>query len=206
MTRRSVLALVLAFSVVAPIGAQAPSSEAITEATIRTMTTAAIAAGKGNPDKTIDALDKAVKARWGEVYKDPAFLIASPELSAALFSPYMGYRFALKNAVRKQETTDGLPFEEDIAEIRVSPTQMGAPDIIKIVVRRGDQIIEPLTNALFAREFKNRLGAAVMIHTGTVTYPMSAFAPGADVVMTLIPERGQNIVGTMTGKALLKFK
>lgn len=55
--------------------------------------------------------------------------------------------------------------------------------------------MQPLRTTLVPRQMVTRIGAKEVIHSGEVVYPLSAFAPGAGVTVTVvaIPASGPNI-------------
>ena len=100
---------------------------------------------------------------------------------------------------------DRVPFLSAVA-VMIEPKELGAPDIIKVVVQRDGQIVEPLASTLLPREFKSRMGAVQVIHSGMVTYSLSAFAPSGTVIVTAIPESGQNLRIALDSALLARLK
>ena len=82
--------------------------------------------------------------------------------------------------------------------VSVQPKQIGSPDIEKIILQRNGKVVPPLRTTLIAREMVTAIGAKSMIHSGVVTYPLSAFEPGVGVTVTItaIPAFGSNITRT----------
>src|ERR1044072_3563494 len=169
------------------LGAQAP--EPITQDALREITATAVNAGGGDLGKTMNAFDKAVKAKWGSLDEYPIPLLVTEAIKAAIITPYGSFRSDLREHLRKLEPTDGVKYPDDVV-IAIVPEQIVAPDIEKVVVQRDGAIVEPTENQLEPHEVKNRLGATTPLHAGQVGYPRSAFAPGANVVVTLVPAAG----------------
>jgi hypothetical protein len=86
--------------------------------------------------------------------------------------------------------------------VQVEPQQIDAADIIKLVVQRDGVAVAPLSGKLEPRSLKTRMGAERVIHAGTLFFPCSAFAAGATVTITAIPESGANIVTRVTSEDL----
>lgn len=167
----------------------------------------AVKAGAGNPDKTIDALDKAVKARFGDFSTAPVVLLTNESSAiSAILPPYLEYRVDLRKRIRKMESLDGLALA-DFVNIALEPTRVDDLDIEKIVVQRDGHVVEAISNTLAQRPFTNRLGATFTLHSGEVHYPVEAFTPGASVTVILIPVSGtRNIEKTLDPKTLAKMK
>jgi hypothetical protein len=182
-----------------------PAQGNITMEALRPLVTAAAAEANNHPEKTVDALDKAVRARWGEFDNKVVVLFNTKALTAILSGPYVNYRYELQAALRKMNPINDLPFE-DYFTIEVAPYQIDSPDIEKIVVQRDGQTIEPLANELQPKEFATRLGGKTMLHAGRITYPLNAFAPNGMVTVTLIPASGNNIVTKLESKRLARLR
>jgi hypothetical protein len=120
-------------------------------------------------------------------------------------SPYLNYRFGFSEALRKMEPLETVPFAPWMSVV-VTPETINAPDVIKVVVTRNGQLVTPVSSTLSPREFRNNFGAATTLHAGYVAFPREAFAPGGLVVVTLIPESGQNMVTPLKVEWLDRFK
>lgn len=51
-----------------------------------------------------------------------------------------------------------------------------------------------------------RMGAKTVLHSGTVLHTCATFASGATVKVTVVSERGGNMVKTVTSDELARFK
>ncbi len=83
---------------------------------------------------------------------------------------------------------------------------MDAPDIIKVVLKRNGEIIQPNWSTLEPHVFTNKMGASTTLHAGDVEFPCSAFSPDGTVTITAIPESGINIVKVLGPNDLKPFK
>lgn len=126
-------------------------------------------------------------------------------LSIFAVSPYGQYRTGLTEALRKRERIEGAEIPAGV-QIAVSPSQIAAPDIIKIMVERDGKEVTQLANMLKLTELTTRMGAKEVIHSGFVLYPCSAFAAGATVTVTAIPRVGNNITKTISPETLAALK
>lgn len=138
------------------------------------------------------ALDKEVGANTALVEQGPGIAIHYEEgLLVSLFYPYSSYRFALGEAIRQRESiaTVDIP---TVVSIHVSPSQIDAPDIVRVIVERNGKVVAPIANTLRPTVFTTRLGAKSLLHSGALTFSCTAFAPGGRVMVTAIPESGDN--------------
>jgi hypothetical protein len=146
-----------------------------------------------------------LRSKCGDL-EGPVTLSPGTSYYAGLFSPYLIFRSAFAARLRKFESIEDIPFVEDEATISIEPATMTAPDIVKVVVQRDGTVVEPLRSSLAPQEFKNRLGGSVMLHSGSVTFPLSTFAPGATVIITLVPNKGETASNKLDTKRLAKFE
>lgn len=167
-------------------------------------TQTAVTTANSNENR-VAVLDGLVKARWGAFDPYPIQLNTSAGLSAVAIPPYLAYRNAVSERLRKMEPTNAIPFVP-VVRVSVTPTAATAPDVIKVVVVRNGQTVQPIGSTLVAREFRNNFGATAMLHGGEVAFPLEAFAPGGLVVISLIPEAGENMVTPLKVEWLSRFK
>jgi hypothetical protein len=143
-------------------------------------------------------------ARIAPDFRGPKVISQSEALSVLISGP-LGYIFAeARERVRKFESLIPPPKWSDGIHIIVQPKQIDAPDIEKFVVQRNGNVVAPLRTALVVSEMSTRMGAKRMIHGGEVTYPLSAFEPGAgvNVKVIAIPASGSNISRTFSSLEL----
>ena len=148
----------------------------------------------------IIALDKAMgvdTARMTTGILDRSVVFSSDDLMITLMMPYETYRFFLMEAARKREPLESVSVIPGVT-VYVSPSRIGSPDIIKLIVERNGVVVPPIESALAPAPFETRMGARETIHQGAVVYNCSTFAPGADITITGVPETGW-LVGTGLG-------
>lgn len=202
--RALVPSLMVATLLWSPMAVRA-QTDALSEETLKGIA-AEVAARHGNDyERAVKELDKIVKDRWS-IENDYVWLLppATAELVAAISSPYVMFRSSFRTALRKREPLDSLELL-DYAVIEISPRQISSPDISRVIVERDGVEVEPVKGSLEPKELSTRLGAKTMLHVGQLGYPLSAFAPGANVVVTLIPETGRNRVVKLTARQLAGF-
>lgn len=151
-----------------------------------------------NDVATFVALFVASLAKLAPDFKGPQSIADSDGLSIFISGPLGNFFAEARERVRKFEPLVPPPVWSAYVQILVSPDRIDAPDIEKIIVQRNGSVIAPIRTALVMRELVTAIGAKRMIHSGTVTYPVSAFEPGAGVTVTVIaiPASGSNITRT----------
>lgn len=122
----------------------------------------------------------------------------SDALSIWISGPLGIFYSDARERVRKFEALIPAPGWQREVQVIVSPSQIDSPDIEKVIVQRNGAVVPPLRSTLAPRQMVTRMNAKSMIHSGTVTYPLSAFEPGAGVTVTIIaiPASGANITRT----------
>lgn len=122
----------------------------------------------------------------------------SDALSINIAGPLGVFLSSASERVRKFEPLTPPPVWSPAIHVIVSPSRIDAPDIEKIIVQRNGSIVVALGSTLAPHELVTASGAKRMIHSGVVTYALSAFEPGPDVTVTVIaiPESGTNITRT----------
>ncbi len=199
------VALQALVAVAAPIGLHAQKREPMTAARVRALTMEAEAEARGDKNEIVLALDKRFRARWGDFESFPVSIVRRQDLSITLSTPYMTYRRALADHLRMGDSLAGIPWIE-AAVVTVSPGQIGAPDITRVIVERDGKAVPPLESLLRAMSFTNGSGESAVIHAGEVRFPMSAFAPGAPVILTAVPDAGAGFVFTLDATQLQTLK
>ena len=126
-------------------------------------------------------------------------------ISVFVAFPYKTYRLSLLNALRKRDPLEEVSVPR-LATVVVSPSQITSPDIVKVIVEREGRVAVPVVNGLTLQPFETRMGAKKMLHAGQIGFQCSVFAPGADVVVTAIPDLGANLVKRFTSTDLAKLK
>jgi hypothetical protein len=186
-------------------GAQAPRVQPPTAAVVRALTKEAQAEGKGDNNEVVLALDKRVRARWGDFESFPVSILRRQDITIYLATPYMSYRRAVIEHLRMREPLTGVPWV-DWAVVSVGPERLEAPDITRVVVERGGKEIPPLKSLLRPMQFTNGSGDTASLHAGEVHFPMSAFAPGATVSVTVVSASGDPFLLTLEDSQLQLLK
>lgn len=142
-----------------------------------------------NARATVVAIDELVRGDndWGQL------LLDSPEgLYISVVPPSWEYRLAVREALRKRESPLAVHVATRV-RIDVTPHQIDAPNIQKLIVERDDHVVAPLASTLGPSQMATRLGEKRTINKGSVFYACSAFLPGAKVTVIAIPSSGTNI-------------
>lgn len=183
------------------------AQEPMSTAGLRPLVETAVAQSGGDPVKALAALDRVVSEKWGDVEREPIWLIPRtvPEVWADLMSPYVRYRAEIEGHLRKREPIDGVELTNEVT-VEISPNTIDAPDFVSVVVERDGHEVKPLRIGLMEHRFETRANTANQAHAGTVTFPISAFAPGATVVVSLVPDFGPRRVTTLSPQQLLSLK
>jgi hypothetical protein len=132
-------------------------------------------------------------------------LISTPAIEVRMIGPATVLLANAWGKVRRMEPVGDELWFGGIA-IGVEPKQIGAPDIVRVVVERAGVLIEPITVTLKPTVFTTRMGVKEQIHAGTVLFPADAFDPGGDVVVTVIPQRGANTIRKLTESELRRLQ
>jgi hypothetical protein len=178
---------------------------AMTAATIRTLVKEAQSAARGDNDEFVLGLDARVRARWGDFESFPISIVRRDDLRVMLSAPYMTYRRTLAEYLLIDRPVADVPWI-DAAVVAVEPLQIGAPDVLRITVERGDRDVRALDSQLRPMTFANGSGGAAVLHAGDVRFPMTAFAPGATVTIAAIPAEGASFVATLNDSQLSTLK
>jgi hypothetical protein len=131
-------------------------------------------------------------------------VVSTDELSIRARTPYQAYREAVLEALRKRDPIDLIGVPTSVS-IDVFVFQIGAPDIIKVIVERDGKAVTPRLNQLKPRTLTTALGATTVLHEGSVFFPCAAFDPDAVVRVIAIPGAGSNIVADLPSDQLLMF-
>ena len=202
MVRRVVvlLCIVLASATVA-----AQRTEPVTESRVRALTREAQSEAKGDKTDTVLALDRRFRERFGDFESFPITIVKREDLSVVLSTPFMSYRRALAEYLRMGDPLAKIPWIPT-AVINVGPMQLGAPDITRVVVERNGKPVQPADNLLKPMTFTNGNGDSARIHAGDIRFPMTAFAPGAPVTISVVPSQGEPFVLRLDDAQLAMLK
>ena len=203
LLRLTPLVALIAFVLAVDLVAQ--RREPMTQAAVRALAKEAEAEGRGDKNEIVMALDKRVRARWGDFESFPVTIVRREDLSIVLSTPFMTYRRTLAEYLRMEDPLAKIPWIPT-AVVSVSPGQLAAPDITEVVVERGGKVVAPAENLLKPMSFTNGSGDTAVIHAGEIRFPMSAFAPGATVTISAIPKTGERFTLTLDESQLQTLK
>lgn len=183
----------------------AQRAEPMTAARIRALTNDVRKAARGDKNELVIALDDRVRARWGDFETFPISLLRRDDLRITLSAPYLMYRRTLVEYLRIDRPITTVPWV-DAAIITVEPSRIDAPDITQILVKRSEQDVQPSANLLRPMTFADGNGRQSIIHAGEVRFALSAFAPGAVVMVKAVPQSGEPFVAALDDAQLRTMK
>lgn len=185
--------------------AAAQSHEPLTEARVRALARQASRESRGDPTELVLALDRRVRAQWGDFESFPLSVVRNDDLLVTVSAPYMSFRRSLVDVLRS-----GRPIEQAVwtstVVIEISPRRLGAPDLASVILSRDGQTVTPVRSTLRPMTFSNGAGEEGMIHAGEVQFAPSAFLPGAPVLLTLAPTGSPSIVYTFDDAELATLR
>ncbi|MGH9144684.1 MAG: hypothetical protein ACRD2I_26385 [Vicinamibacterales bacterium] len=126
-------------------------------------------------DRVLIALDHAIGPGAGTPWQ---FIDSSNNgLLFTVAFPQRQYRFSVSEALRKREplSTASAP---SVVTVDVQTTQIGAPNIEKVIVERDGTRMTPLSNSLAPHVVVTRLGAKEVLNSGRVTYTLLGLLSG----------------------------
>jgi hypothetical protein len=158
------------------------SPEAMKESAVRSLVRRAQATTAGDATDLVLALDKEIRARWGDFESFPISIVKREDLTVTLTTPFMGFRRALVEHLRLRQPLDEVPWVGYVV-IAVSPERLEAPDIERLVLERDGRIVAPVQNRLRSMSFTNGRGETATIHAGELYFPIWTVASGAVVIV-----------------------
>lgn len=179
--------------------------EPITADRVRALAREAEAKARGDKTEIVLALDDRFRRRFGDFESFPITIVKREDLSIVLSTPFMTYRRTLAEYLRMGDPLAKIPWIPS-AVVSIGPLQLGAPDIARVVVERDGKPVPPSENLLKPMRFTDGNGDTAVINAGEVRFPMSAFAPGATVIVSAVPRTGDSFVLTLEESQLQTLK
>ncbi|HKT81653.1 MAG TPA: hypothetical protein VJP86_15605 [Vicinamibacterales bacterium] len=183
----------------------AQTAPPLTESRVRAFARQARTESRGDSTDLVLALDRRVRETWGEFESFPMSILRRDDLLVTLTGPYMAFRRSIVDMLRTRRSIDEAPWV-DAAVLTVSPVRLEAPDISQVDLTRNGAIVPAAKNELRPMTFDNGAGARGVLSAGDVRYPMSAFAPGGTVILTLRPRSGEPFVYRFSDAELSSLK
>jgi hypothetical protein len=168
----------------------------ITQAKAREIASAAAGTADNNPTAFQTKFRSQLRALAPDY--DGVQVIESTEgLKIYLAGPLAQFEADAMERVRKFQPIGSASWIPEISII-VGPERIDSLDIEKVIVQRNGVNVAPLRSTLAPHELTTAMGAKKMIHAGTVSFPLEAFAnwSGITVKVIAIPASGSNIVKT----------
>jgi hypothetical protein len=159
-----------------PAGAQLLDVTPTVFQEIRALAEAARKEAPTSPRDASSAFVESFEKKFGNTM-EAIFVVRQPALLITVTTPLNMARFAMLDAL---EQLTELPTNPPPAEVRflVSPRQVGAPDVKRMVLFRDSVEVPAASNELKPREMKTAI-RSVTIGAGPITFPIGAFTPGS---------------------------
>lgn len=186
-----------------PRSSTGSSPRAVTLSQLRAFATKAASTADNDPDKFRESFRSQLSPLVPE-YDGAILIFEAPRgLLIAVEGPIAKFEFETAERVRKFQSAAGVGLDTTVS-ISVSPSQIDAPNVQRLILQRNGAIVAPLANGLVPTPMTTRMGAKEIINSGVVTYAPSAFAPAANVTLklTAVPASGSNIVHVFTHEEL----
>lgn len=177
----------------------------VSESQVRSFARDAARRSKEDPTELVLALDERVRARYGDFEPFPLSIVRSQDLQVTLTAPYMAYRRSLIDLLRTRRPIDGVRWVGNVV-VSVEPLRLDAPDVEDVKLMRNGSAVQPLGNTLKAMTFSNGSGEQRAVHAGTVLYAVTAFEPGAEVVLHLLPRDLEPLTYAFTAAELTTLR
>jgi hypothetical protein len=189
-------AVALMCALVAPQAtAQTPSLARVPQAAVR-----AVAVEAANTDGDVKAFQRDFAAGIARLCLGCNYQIVPlvplslrSELTAGAHGPISGFYLSASDLIRKRKPVSDALWTDGVT-VLVVPLTVKAPNIEKILVLRDGRTIAPLSTSLQSTELGTGGDVKATLNGGRVVFPLSAFEPGADVRIVLVPTDGANLV------------
>jgi hypothetical protein len=177
--------------VIALVSSILADAQQLTKAMVDEMLAFAMAAQSvsSTPTDAVRIFEAKCEDRFGAAA--PMYLMEDKSIRVALVTPMIVVRSEIASHLRKLEPLGTVSAVTGVG-IGVEPLRIDSMDVANIVVTRDRQRVEPIKSTLTPQVLRTAVGATVSKHAGVILFPESAFAPGAAVHVSIIPESGQN--------------
>jgi len=195
----------LAIAVSAPLLAWSQPVGPMTVRQVRALTEDVQSARHVDKSDMVLDLDARVRARWGDFESFPVSIVRQAKLSVVLTTPFLRYRRTLAEYLKIDRPLADIPWIDGVV-VSVEPLRIDAPDITAVVIERGGQKVPPIESRLKLMTFTNGSGEQSAIHAGDVRFPLSAVAPGAPVIVSVVTSVGAPLVTVLEDAQLSLLK
>lgn len=192
-----------------PATAQPSVKQTVTTEQLREWADYASGAALGDEAKFHDDFKNLVRVLvpgyWRSAMELP-FVVAddSDDFDIFVTGPLVTFHFTASQLARRMEPIGKLEVAPEVL-VRLSVKTINAPDIDRILLRRGADLIVPLRSSLKPETVETRMGAKKLVHSGELAFPISAFAPGAEVTLIAMPVIGTNVIKRLTPDEMAKL-
>ena len=116
-----------------------------------------------------------------------------PAITAGAYGPISGFYLSASDLIRARKPVAGAVWTEGVT-VLIVPNSARAPDIERVIVTRDGRTIAPVSSSLQSTELGHDGEVRATLKGGRIVFPLSAFEPGADVRITLVPAAGNSFV------------
>jgi hypothetical protein len=166
-------------------------------------------AAKGNYASLESNFQKEIRKIWNDYDNKAQPVYERAEMVVQVMGPVEQMVSAATQSLRRGESIDNPSWAGGVM-VYVSPLSNESPNITEIVVEREGKVVEPLRKSLLPRVLQTQLGGRQgqprEVHEGGVLYPIAAFDPGAQVVVTAVSDSGRKYSRTIFDRDLRKLQ
>ncbi len=124
-------------------------------------------------------------------------IFQSDDVNVHALSAQAAYYAMLSEALRKRDPITDILNPPGEVMIDVSVSTINGPNIEKVIVERGGQVVAATFSGLKPEAKTTLMGTTAVLNEGIIAFPCSAFTAGTPVVVTVIPSSGRNITKTL---------
>ena len=114
-------------------------------------------------------------------------------ITAGAYGPISGFYLSASDLIRARKPIERAVWIEGVT-VLIVPSTTKAPNIERVLVTRDGKAIAPLSSSLQSTALGHDAQVQATLNSGKIVFPLSAFDPGADVRITLIPAEGNSFV------------
>lgn len=201
MTRRTLLLVALVFCQSLATALHGQTVRPITEAEARAAVTIAAKEARGSEWAFLSAYERELRKVSDHYRNTGIWMPAGTTLKLTATPAAAQLLYVALTKMRFREPFEDLEWPGGVV-VRVEPVTLEAPNIVNIMLSRNGTMVEPIRRELTPRRLQTTAGELFELNAGYVVFPTEAFTPGARVVLTFSPTRGNSITKTFSDSEL----
>jgi hypothetical protein len=138
-----------------------------------------------SPSDAAAAFNDLFEAEFGDVMPKEAVILLTDGIGVLLHTPLSSLRDTVEYALLKEDPLPEMPFRA-LVVVSIHPRQLLTPNVTQVVLYRGTEKIAPVESDFGPKAYSTRAGAKTSVGAGTLSFPFSAFAPGAEMKLVLV--------------------